>query len=45
LLHLVGINSFEFDSLDYFGIKCEDIVRTDLKRHDRMLTDSFDERL
>ena len=26
------------DSLDYFGVKCEDIVKTDLKRHDRMLT-------
>jgi len=26
------------DNLDYFGVKCEDIVKTDLKRHDRMLT-------
>jgi len=26
------------DSLDYFGVKCEDIVKTDLKSHDRTLT-------
>jgi hypothetical protein len=25
------------DSLDYLGIKCEDIVKTEIKRHDGML--------